>query len=101
MGWLIACEQARFFLRLSFLAFPPSAISQTPHVPRDAVIHSLSAHPPLYTTFTLMSRHAHVAILSSNYTFIPPCIFAASLQAFNMPDYVMMHKYVVNASLGC
>ncbi|EGI58046.1 hypothetical protein G5I_13886 [Acromyrmex echinatior] len=34
MGWLIACEQARFFLRLSFLAFPPSAISQTPHAPR-------------------------------------------------------------------
>ncbi|KYM80619.1 hypothetical protein ALC53_08957 [Atta colombica] len=43
MGWLIACEQARFFLRLSFLAFPPSAISQTPHVPR--CVYAAASNP--------------------------------------------------------
>ncbi|KYN42423.1 hypothetical protein ALC56_03183 [Trachymyrmex septentrionalis] len=37
MGWLIACEQARFFLRLSFLAFPPDV--------QDRCVYAAASNP--------------------------------------------------------
>ncbi|KAL0104516.1 hypothetical protein PUN28_017313 [Cardiocondyla obscurior] len=59
MGWLIACQQACFFHRLSFLAFPPSVIF--PSIVRTPAIRhpfSLRSSAPLCTTFVLTSRHA-------------------------------------------
>lgn len=94
MGWLIACEQARFFLRL-FSRFPSlghfpkhRTLLLLPRAMPPSILSQL--RPPLCTTF--LRPATHVAIPSPNYTFIPLCIFASSLQAFNAPDYIMMHE---------
>lgn len=93
MGWLIACEQARFFLRLSFLAFPPPVIFPST-VRSPAMPPSILSQVVLpFTPHSLLHPATHVEILSPNYTFIPPCIFATFLQAVNAPDYITMHEY--------
>lgn len=93
MGWLIACEQARFFLRLSFLAFPPSVIfPSTVRSLRSRHPFSLSSSSRLHHIRSYVPPRTILAILSLNYTFIPPCIFATSLQAVNVPDYIILYN---------
>lgn len=98
MGWLIAREQARFFLRLF------SRFLTLGHFPEHRTLRATLRHPfslgsspsplvlaPLSALHSLRdaltSRHARIEMLSLNYTYIPPhrVHLPPSYKAFNAP----------------
>ncbi|TGZ56415.1 Uncharacterized protein DBV15_08421 [Temnothorax longispinosus] len=72
MGWLIACEQARFFLRLSFLAFPPSVI-----FPSTAGVYVALYLRTLHDAGPRMHRYSQ-----PSFTDPPPLSFGNNYRAF-------------------